>query len=51
MSDVFFKEMKIPKPDYILGIGSKSHGFMTGQMIEKIEKVVMKETPDVIILW
>ena len=46
MSDIFFDEMKIPKPDYFLGIGGKSHGAMTGQMIEKIEEVVLKENPD-----
>ena len=39
MSDVFFEEMQIPKPNYFLGIGGKSHGTMTGQMIEKIEEV------------
>jgi len=46
MSDIFFDEMQIPKPDYFLGIGGKSHGAMTGQMIEKIEEVVLKEQPD-----
>ena len=46
MSDIFFDEMKIPKPDYFLGIGGKSHGAMTGQMIEKIEEVALKEKPD-----
>ena len=46
MSDIFFEEMKIPKPDYFLGIGGKSHGAMTGQMIEKIEEVALKEKPD-----
>ncbi len=46
MSDIFFDEMKIPKPDYFLGIGGKSHGAMTGQMIEKIEEVCLKEKPD-----
>jgi len=46
MSDIFFDEMKIPKPDYFLGVGGKSHGVMTGQMIEKIEEVVLKEKPD-----
>ena len=46
MSDVFFDEMKIPKPDYFLGIGGNSHGAMTGQMIEKIEEVCIKEKPD-----
>jgi len=51
MSDVFFDEMKIPKPDYFLGIGGKSHGAMTGQMIEKIEEVVIEENPDWIMVY
>lgn len=51
MSDVFFDEMKIPKPDYFLGIGGKSHGAMTGQMIEKIEEVVLKEQPNWIMVY
>ena len=51
MSDIFFDEMKIPKPNYFLGIGGKSHGAMTGQMIEKIEEVVVKENPDWIIVY
>ena len=51
MSDVFFDEMKIPKPDYFLGIGGKSHGAMTGQMIERIEEVVLKEQPDWIMVY
>lgn len=51
MSDIFFQEMQIPKPDYFLGIGGKSHGAMTGQMIEKIEEVVQKEKPDWIMVY
>jgi len=51
MSDIFFDEMKIPKPDYFLGIGGKSHGAMTGQMIEKIEEVALKENPDWILVY
>lgn len=51
MSDVFFDEMKIPKPDYFLGIGGKSHGAMTGQMIEKIEEVLIKEQPDWLLVY
>ena len=51
MSDIFFDEMKIPKPDYFLGIGGKSHGAMTGQMIEKIEEVALKENPDWIMVY
>lgn len=51
MSDIFFEEMQIPKPDYFLGIGGKSHGAMTGQMIEKIEEVAQKEKPDWIMVY
>src|SRR5574344_1919859 len=51
MSDIFFDEMKIPKPNYFLGIGGKSHGAMTGQMIEKIEEVALKENPDWIMVY
>jgi UDP-GlcNAc3NAcA epimerase len=51
MSDVFFEEMQIPKPDYFLGIGGKSHGAMTGQMIEKIEEVLIKEKPDWLMVY
>lgn len=51
MSDVFFEEMQIPKPDYFLGIGGNSHGAMTGQMIEKIEEVLVKERPDWVMVY
>ena len=51
MSDVFFEEMQIPKPNYFLGIGGKTHGAMTGQMIEKIEEILVKEKPDFVLLY
>ncbi len=51
MSDIFFTEMQIPKPNYFLGIGGKSHGAMTGQMIEKIEEVATFEKPDWIMVY
>jgi len=51
MSEIFFDEMQIPKPDYFLGIGGKSHGVMTGQMIEEIEKVALKEKPDCMMVY
>jgi UDP-GlcNAc3NAcA epimerase len=51
MSDVFFEEMQIPKPNYYLGIGGKTHGAMTGQMIEKIEEVLLKESPDWVMVY
>jgi UDP-GlcNAc3NAcA epimerase len=51
MSDIFFEEMQIPKPKYFLGIGGKSHGAMTGKMMEKIENIVLKEKPDWILVY
>ena len=51
MSGIFFEELHLPKPDYYLGIGGKTHGAMTGQMIEKIEEVALKEKPDVIMVY
>ncbi len=51
MSDVFFEEMHIPKPNYFLDIHSLSHGAMTGQMLEKIEEVLMDEKPDVVLVY
>jgi UDP-GlcNAc3NAcA epimerase len=51
MSDIFFEQMQIPKPDYYLGIGGNSHGAMTGQMIEKIEQILNKEAPDWVVVY
>ena len=51
MSDVFFEEMDIPKPDYNLGISGGSHGQMTGQMLIELEKVFLKERPDMVLLF
>ncbi len=51
MSDVFFKELDIPSPDYHLGVGSGSHGAQTGEMIKKLEPVLMKEQPDWVVLY
>lgn len=51
MSDVFFEEMDIPKPDYNLGISGGTHGQMTGQMLMKIEEVLIKEAPDMVLLF
>ena len=51
MSDIFFDEMKIPKPDYNLDINGLGHGAMTGQMLEKIEEVLIKEKPDWVMVY
>ncbi|AKG22712.1 non-hydrolyzing UDP-N-acetylglucosamine 2-epimerase [Calothrix sp. 336/3] len=51
MSEVFFQELEIPKPDYHLGIGSSSHGAQTGRMLEAIEQVLLKELPDWVLVY
>ena len=44
MSDIFFEEMDIPKPNYNLNINSLGHGAMTGRMLEGIEKYFKKKS-------
>jgi len=51
MSDIFFEELHLPKPKYFLGVGGKSHGAMTGEMIIKLEEVMLKEKPDVVLVY
>jgi len=51
MSGVFFKEMEIPKPKYNLAINGLGHGAMTGQMLEKIEQVLLEEKPDAVVVF
>ncbi len=51
MSDIFFKEMDIPRPDHHLGVHGLGHGAMTGQMLEKIETVLISEKPDGVMVY
>tara|TARA_B100000963_G_scaffold357169_1_gene378755 strand:- start:59 stop:1180 length:1122 start_codon:yes stop_codon:yes gene_type:complete len=51
MSDSFFEDLEIPKPKYNLGLSSLSHGAMTGRMIEEIEKILVSEKPDCMIVF
>jgi len=51
MSDVFFQEMKIPKPDYRFRINQTNHGAMTGEMLKNIEEVLLKEKPDYVLVY
>ncbi|MFO7873593.1 MAG: UDP-N-acetylglucosamine 2-epimerase (non-hydrolyzing) [Bacteroidales bacterium] len=51
MSQVFFDQMKIPRPAYSLDIHSLPHGAMTGRMTEKIEHVLQAEQPDWVMVY
>jgi UDP-GlcNAc3NAcA epimerase len=51
MSDVFFAELAIPEPAFHLDICSGSHGAMTGRMLEGIERVLLQELPDRVLVY
>jgi len=51
MDKVFFEELELPKSDYHLGVGSGSHARQTGIMLEKIEAVLQKEKPEVVMVY
>ncbi len=51
MSQVFIEELGIPEPKYNLNIGSSSHGVQTARMIEGIEKILLDEKPDYLVLY
>ena len=51
MSNVFFEEMEIPKPNYNLNVGSGSHGTQTAKMIEGLEKIFLDEKPNAIVIY
>lgn len=45
ISKIFFKELNIPEPHYNLRVGSGPHGWQTGEMLKRIEKVLIKGKP------
>lgn len=51
MSDIFFDELRLARPDYNLGVGSGSHGAQTGRMLIQIEGVLMAERPDITLVY
>lgn len=51
MSKVFFDQLGIPKPDYELHVGSGSHAAQTAAMIVKIEDILLKDTPDWVLVY
>ncbi len=51
MSAVFFREMGIPEPDYNLGISGGTHAQMTAKMMVGIEEILLKESPDALLVY
>ncbi len=51
MSDVFFDELELPCPSHHLGIGGGTHGENTGRMIEAVERLLLLERPDWVLVY
>ena len=50
MSQVFFQDLELPKPDIYLGVGSGTHAEQTARVLSGIEKVLLKEKPDLVVV-
>lgn len=50
MSDVFFAELAVPAPDHLLGVGSDTHGAQTARALQRLERVMLEERPDVVVV-
>jgi UDP-N-acetylglucosamine 2-epimerase (non-hydrolysing) len=50
MSDAFFKDLELPKPDIYLGVGSGSHAEQTAKIMIKFEKICLNEEPNLVIV-
>jgi UDP-N-acetylglucosamine 2-epimerase len=51
MSDVFFDELRIPRPDHHLGVGSGTHAAQTAHILERLEPAIRGESPDVVVIY
>lgn len=51
MSDVFFADLQIPPPDHHLGVAGGGHGEQTGRMLEAVERVLIDERPDAVLVY
>ncbi|WP_461673514.1 non-hydrolyzing UDP-N-acetylglucosamine 2-epimerase [Priestia megaterium] len=51
MSNIFFKQLKLPNPHYFLGTGSDTHGKQTAKMLLKLEDIIISEKPDIVLVY
>ncbi|WNJ19777.1 non-hydrolyzing UDP-N-acetylglucosamine 2-epimerase [Pontibacter sp. G13] len=51
MSDIFFEELEIPRPDLNLGVGSGKHGAQTAEMLKGTEDILLQEKPDILVIF
>lgn len=51
LSKVFFQCLELPAPHYNIGIGSGTHGYQLGEMIKRLEPVLIKEKPELVIVY
>jgi UDP-N-acetylglucosamine 2-epimerase (non-hydrolysing) len=51
LSEIFFKEFKLPEPNYNLEIGSGRSGYQVGEMIKKIERILTKNKYDLVLVY
>jgi UDP-N-acetylglucosamine 2-epimerase (non-hydrolysing) len=50
MSDIFFEELGVPEPDHMLGVGSGSHAEQTARVLERLEPVLTREAPELVLV-
>lgn len=51
MSELFFQQLRIPRPAHFLGLGGGGHGQMTGQMLAEIEPLLLRNKPDAVLVY
>ena len=51
MSDIFFSQLSMPAPDVNLGVGSGSHAQQTAEIMRRLEPIILKRKPDIVVVY